>query len=172
VAGSDSSKPVARTQRIWNQSFGGQQGFHLNMNHASGISNAGAAPNAQSRNVKTLRIENTLSWLKGNHNFSFGGSFDRLDSWNKFRATVPTILFEVVGLTGTNTARVVQLVLVYVLLRRILVRAEESAAEPVALMATAIYGLHPVGIGARKVGWSSWIPSSCRRFGGYEIARR
>ncbi|MEX2663598.1 MAG: carboxypeptidase-like regulatory domain-containing protein, partial [Vicinamibacterales bacterium] len=82
---------------IWNQSFGGQQGFHLNMNNATGISNAGAAPNAQSRNVKTIRVENTLSWLKGNHNFSFGGSFDRLDSWNKFRATVPTILFDLVA---------------------------------------------------------------------------
>lgn len=79
---------------IWNQSFGGQQGFHLLLG-AGGISNAGPAPNAQSRNVKTLRVENTLSWLKGNHSFSFGGSFDRLDSWNKFRATVPTITFGV-----------------------------------------------------------------------------
>lgn len=76
---------------IWNQSFGGQGGFHLTL--GSGLSNAGPAPNAQSRNVRVYRAENTLSWLRGSHSLSMGASFERMDSWNKFRATVPTIQF-------------------------------------------------------------------------------
>jgi hypothetical protein len=88
---------------IWNQPFGGQGGHHLNLagaagfSNQTGLSNAGPAPNAQSRNVNTYRLENTLSWLKGSHSFSFGGSFDRMDSWNKFRATVPTANFGVLS---------------------------------------------------------------------------
>lgn len=76
---------------IWNQSFGGQGGFHLAL--GSGLSNAGPAPNAQSRNVKVYRADNTLSWLRGAHSISMGASFERMDSWNKFRATVPTVSF-------------------------------------------------------------------------------
>jgi len=84
---------------IWNQSFGGQGGFNLNL--GSGISNAGPAPNAQSRNVKVFRVENTVSWLRGAHSISMGGSFERMDSWNKFKTTVPTIGF---GLQPTDPA--------------------------------------------------------------------
>jgi hypothetical protein len=93
---------------LWNQGFGGQGGFHLNLG-AGGISNAGPGPNAQSRNVYTTRVENTLSWQKGSHSLSFGGSFERVDSWNKFKTTVPTVSFGVVPtdpalsmFTGTN----------------------------------------------------------------------
>lgn len=81
---------------IWNKGFGGQGGFHLNLNGAAGINNAGPAPNAQSRNVNTMRFENTLSWQKGSHSISLGGSFERADSWNKFQTTVPTVGFGVV----------------------------------------------------------------------------
>jgi hypothetical protein len=80
---------------LWSQPFGGQGGFHLNLG-AGGISNAGPTPNAQSRNVNTFRVENTLSWLRGSHNISVGGSFDRMDSWNKFKTTVPSVAFGVV----------------------------------------------------------------------------
>jgi hypothetical protein len=80
---------------LWNQPFGSQGGFHLTL--GNGISNAGPAPNAQSRNVNTYRVENTMSWLKGSHSLSFGGSFERMDSWNKFKTTVPTLTFGVLG---------------------------------------------------------------------------
>jgi hypothetical protein len=79
---------------IWNQPFGGQGGHHLVL--GSGISNAGPAPNAQSRNVNTVRVENTLSWMRGSHSISVGGMFDRMDSWNKFRRTVPIVNFGMV----------------------------------------------------------------------------
>lgn len=85
---------------IWNQTFGGQGGYHLAL--GNGVSNAGPAPNAQSRNVDTFRLENTVSWLKGSHSFAFGASFDRANSWNKFQTTVPTIGF---GMQATDPAR-------------------------------------------------------------------
>ena len=85
---------------IWNQSFGGQGGFNLNLGSA-GISNAGAAPNAQSRNVKVYRADNTLSWLRGAHSLSMGASFERMDSWNRFKTTVSTISF---GILPTDPA--------------------------------------------------------------------
>lgn len=84
---------------IWNQSFGGQGGFHLAL--GSGLSNAGPAPNAQSRNVKLFRVEDTVSWLRGAHSISAGASFERSDSWNKFKTTVPTIGF---GMQPTDPA--------------------------------------------------------------------
>ncbi len=84
---------------IWAKDFGGQGGFHLNINGGNNsrtsLSNAGPAPNAQSRNVNTLRIENTLNWLRGAHSINLGGMFDRMDSWNKFRQTVPNMTFGV-----------------------------------------------------------------------------
>jgi len=76
---------------IWNQSFGGQGGFHLAL--GNGISNAGPAPNAQSRNVTVYRADNTVSVLRGAHSISMGASFERMDSWNKFKTTVPTVSF-------------------------------------------------------------------------------
>ncbi len=85
---------------IWNAPVGNQQGFHLALG-AGGISNAGPAPNAQSRNASTIRAENTLSWLKGAHSISMGASFERVDVWLKFRATVPTIGF---GMVATDPA--------------------------------------------------------------------
>lgn len=84
---------------IWNQSFGGQGGFHLTL--GNGLNNAGPAPNAQSRNVKVFRLEDTVSWLRGSHSLTLGGSFERMDSWNKFQATVPTIQF---GMLPTDPA--------------------------------------------------------------------
>jgi hypothetical protein len=87
---------------LWDRSFGGQGGFHLNMNGPTAnsrtfLSNAGPAPNAQSRNVNTIRVENTLSWMRGSHSIAVGGMFDRMDSWNKFRQTVPTLIFGMVS---------------------------------------------------------------------------
>jgi hypothetical protein len=82
-------------EAIWNQPFGGQGGHHLalNANNRLALSNAGPTPNAQSRNVNTIRVENTLSWMRGSHSISVGGMFDRMDSWNKFRRTVPIVTF-------------------------------------------------------------------------------
>ena len=79
---------------LWSGSLANQAGHHLLLSGA-GISNAGPAPNAQSRNASTLLIEDVVTWMKGSHNFSFGGSFTRADVWMKNQATVPTITFGV-----------------------------------------------------------------------------
>ncbi len=42
---------------------------------------AGAAP--QSRNANSLLIEDTLTWLKGSHSLTLGGSFTQFDVWAK-----------------------------------------------------------------------------------------
>ena len=56
----------------------------------------GNAPNLT--NTPSMNLENSLSWLRGNHSFHFGGSFTRVtsvsDAWN----LVPTVTL------GLNTA--------------------------------------------------------------------
>ena len=79
---------------IWKGSVGNQGGYHLNSTSA-GITNAGPAPNAQSRNASTFLIEDTLSWLKGSHSLSIGGSMTSADVWLKNQTTVPTVQFGV-----------------------------------------------------------------------------
>lgn len=92
---------------MWDQPVGGQGGFHLGLN-AAGITNAGSTPNAQSRNVNTIRIEDTGSWLKGRHSINLGGSFDRMDSWNTFRRTVPLVSFRAAQGAGAPRSAVIQ----------------------------------------------------------------
>ena len=88
---------------LWSGSLANQAGHHLNLNgNAAGISNAGPAPNAQSRNASTLLIEDTMNWMKGSHSFSVGGSFTRADIWAKNQATVPTITFGVETVDPAN----------------------------------------------------------------------
>jgi carboxypeptidase family protein/TonB-dependent receptor-like protein len=79
---------------LWSGSLANQLGHQLNIS-AAGISNASPAPNAQSRNASTLLIEDTLSWQRGSHSFSFGGSMTFADVWMKNQATVPTVSFGV-----------------------------------------------------------------------------
>jgi hypothetical protein len=54
------------------------------------------APAPQSRDANSLQIENTLTWLKGNHSFSMGGSWTQFDLWMKNSNLVPRIQFGVV----------------------------------------------------------------------------
>jgi hypothetical protein len=64
-----------------------------------GLTNAHVVNAPNNRNTPTWNIDNTLSWLKGSHSITFGGSFTQItaesDSWN----AVPTITL---GLNETN----------------------------------------------------------------------
>ncbi len=80
---------------LWNGSVANQKGFQLGIS-AAGISNASPGPNAQSRNASTMLIEDTVTWLRGNHSFTFGGSMTQVDIWLKNQTTVPSIAFDVV----------------------------------------------------------------------------
>ena len=47
------------------------------------------APNL--RNTPSINIENTLTWLKGKHSLSFGGSFTRITNQTEAWNLVPTV---------------------------------------------------------------------------------
>ena len=58
-----------------------QKGFHLNfpIDRVAADRGRSPAPSPQSRNATDLAIEDTLTWLKGNHNFTGGVS------WTQFQ---------------------------------------------------------------------------------------
>ena len=75
-----------------------QGGFYLvfpNVN--SGLQSPSASPQPQSRNANSLLLEDTLTWLKGSHSISMGGSFTQYDIWAKNSALVPQINFGVLA---------------------------------------------------------------------------
>jgi hypothetical protein len=49
------------------------------------------APAPQSRNATSLLIEDTVTWLKGAHTFTMGGSFTQFDIWMNNSNLVPRI---------------------------------------------------------------------------------
>ena len=84
---------------MYNGSVANTNGFHLNFpNVGQGLTGAavnGAAP--QSRNATDVTAENMLTWLKGQHSFTMGGSFSRFDIWMKNSSLVPQISFGMVA---------------------------------------------------------------------------
>ena len=79
---------------MYTGSLANTKGFHLTMPNLRGnnaLTGAGAAPSPQSRNATDLTIEDTLTWLKGSHNISLGGSFTRFNIWAKNSSLVPSV---------------------------------------------------------------------------------
>ncbi|HEX6975292.1 MAG TPA: TonB-dependent receptor, partial [Vicinamibacterales bacterium] len=74
--------------------------FHFALNGA-GLSNAGATPTPSSREASTKNIEDTLTWLRGTHSLSIGGSWTQADLWLKSQTLVPTVNF---GIATGDTA--------------------------------------------------------------------
>ncbi len=71
-----------------------QQGFSLRFPTInSALTSPGNTPSPQSRNANTLLIEDTVNWLKGSHNISFGGSFTQYDIWALNSNMVPNVTF-------------------------------------------------------------------------------
>jgi hypothetical protein len=70
-----------------------QGGFDLQLDDFSALSNPTQGRNPSSRTNPTFQVEDTLSWLKGSHSMSFGGSFTHvgLEAWNQ--TVVPQIEF-------------------------------------------------------------------------------
>jgi hypothetical protein len=70
----------AKTLSAFDQQGGYQLTFPLNLTGPT----VGNAPNL--RNTPSLNIENSLSWLRGNHSLNIGGAFTRItnssESWN------------------------------------------------------------------------------------------
>lgn len=92
--------PEQENATPWNSSMANQKGFQLNISGA-GITNAGPAPNAQSRNAIVYTYEDTLNWQKGAHSIQAGASFTRISGWGKNITAVPSITF---GMQTTDPA--------------------------------------------------------------------
>jgi hypothetical protein len=58
-----------------------------------GTTAATRSTNPNSRYQDNWNINDTVSWLKGNHNFSFGGGFNSVGQYNTAQVVVPTISF-------------------------------------------------------------------------------
>jgi hypothetical protein len=77
-------------------SFGDQGGFFLNIANgccSTALANAGNSANFSAREGATRVVEDTLNWLKGNHNLSFGTSWTRGQVWLENKQVAPELRF-------------------------------------------------------------------------------
>jgi hypothetical protein len=76
-------------------SIADQLGYRVVFPATAGMNPVSANPtggfNPQSRNASTLLIEDTLTWLKGRHSFTMGGSWTQYDLWLKNQQMVPNV---------------------------------------------------------------------------------
>lgn len=84
--------PEQESTSLWTGTLANQKGFQLGIS-AAGITNAGPAPNAQSRNAMVFTYEDTLNWQRGSHSIQAGISVTDLRIWLKNITAVPTITF-------------------------------------------------------------------------------
>jgi hypothetical protein len=71
-----------------------QGGFNLGID-AAGISSATRSSTGSRRNAPSDVIEDTLTWTRGTHGFSFGFSWTHVNAYNQSFRTVPSISFGV-----------------------------------------------------------------------------
>jgi hypothetical protein len=83
--------------------FSDTNGYRLNFNGAccgtgAALTNWSLGSGQSSREASTKVIENTTTWLKGNHNMQFGATLVQADVWLQNQTLVPTANF------GLNTS--------------------------------------------------------------------
>jgi hypothetical protein len=83
--------------------FSDTNGYRLNLNGAccgtgAQLTNWSLGAGQSSREASTLVVENTTTWLKGNHNLQFGATMVQADVWLANQTLVPTANF------GLNTS--------------------------------------------------------------------
>lgn len=87
---------------MYNGELANTNGFHLNFpSVGSALTAAGAGAAPQSRNATDTTAEDTVTWLKGSHSFTMGGSFSQYSIWMKNSSLVPQIT---TGLVSTDPA--------------------------------------------------------------------
>jgi Carboxypeptidase regulatory-like domain/TonB dependent receptor len=97
--------PVDFSGNVTHDMFANQGNFNLDLdNNANNteftnLSNVTATNNPQPRNTTNWGIENTLSWVKGTHSFTFGGAFNQITHDQNSSNLVPSITF---GVDTTN----------------------------------------------------------------------
>lgn len=67
-----------------------QDGFSIGIG-AAGITSATVSTTPQRRNAPVKTFTDTLTWTRGSHSMSFGGSFTNIDFWQWIQQQVPTI---------------------------------------------------------------------------------
>jgi hypothetical protein len=77
-------------------SVGDQGGFLLNLGSFNNLTNATPGPTPSARNAPYYEIADTMTWLKGSHSLSFGGSWVQVNLWSQQQTVVPTINFGIV----------------------------------------------------------------------------
>jgi hypothetical protein len=81
---------------LWRGTVANQGGFHLNLNNAlSPLTNAGASGTPSGRDAYHKSVEDNLSWQKGSHSLTLGGSFSQFDLWMDNQQVVPELRFNV-----------------------------------------------------------------------------
>ena len=79
-----------------------QAGFSLRFpTVTSQLTSPAPVATPSSRNANSLLVENTLTWLKGAHSVSVGGTFTQYDIWAKDSMLIPQITF---GLSTNDPA--------------------------------------------------------------------
>ncbi|MBS1806922.1 MAG: carboxypeptidase regulatory-like domain-containing protein [Acidobacteria bacterium] len=81
-------------------SLANQDGFSIGIGTA-GITGATVSTSPSRRNAPVKQFLDTLTWTKGSHSMSFGGSFSNIDFWSWSQAQVPTITL---GLDASDPA--------------------------------------------------------------------
>src|SRR5262245_35728760 len=77
-------------------SIGDQGGYYLNIGNAccsTALANAGNTANYSAREGATRVAEDTITWVRGSHNLSFGASYTYGHVWLKNQQMVPEIRF-------------------------------------------------------------------------------
>jgi hypothetical protein len=77
-------------------------GYRLNFNGAccgtgALLQNPSLGSGQSSREASTKVLENTTTWLKGNHNIQFGGTMVQADVWLQNQTLVPTAEFDIIS---------------------------------------------------------------------------
>lgn len=77
--------------------FENQDGYNLGLaNFTSGaftLTNATVTNAPSRRHTPVRQFTDSLSWVKGNHSFSFGGNATKLTFWNQAITPVPSVVF-------------------------------------------------------------------------------
>lgn len=81
-------------------SLANQDGFNIGIG-AAGITSATVNAGPSRRNAPVKQFLDTLTWTKGSHSMSFGGTFSNIDFWSWSKATVPGITL---GVDATDPA--------------------------------------------------------------------
>jgi hypothetical protein len=82
--------------------FADTNGYRLNLNGAccgtgAQLTNWSLGSGQSSREASTKVIENTTTWLKGNHNMQFGAVMVQADVWLANQTLVPTAEFDIIS---------------------------------------------------------------------------